>query len=99
MNEKILKMLNTTVGQLCFALLSGLGYFALVAGFVIELSRGMWLMLMYLTPVIVCGAALVIIKMMKQAREAENNGAILRIFWIHIAVIALGIVFAAALLV
>lgn len=97
LNDRILKLINTTWGQLGYALLAGLGYFALVAGVILDLSRGMWLILMYVAPLIVCGAALVIIKLIKQARENENDGAILRIFWVHIAVIALGIVFAVSL--
>lgn len=99
LNNKILKFLNTTVGQLAFALLAGFGYLALIAGFVLELSRGIWLMLIYISPIVVCGAALVIIKLMKQARECENNSSILKLFWIHIAVIVIGFVFAIALFV
>lgn len=96
MNKKILNMINTTAGQLVFALLSGLGYFMLVGGWILDLSRGMWLILMYVAPIIICGAALVIIKLIKQAREAENEKAILRIFWLHLCVILLGILFVAA---
>lgn len=99
LNNKILNFLSTTAGQLCFALLSGAGYLALIAGFIINLSRGMWLMLLYISPVVVCGAALVIVKLMKQARESENNSAILKLFWIHVVVILIGIIFATALFV
>lgn len=99
MNNKILSFLNTTGGQLGFALLSGFGYLALISGFVIEASRGMWLILLYIAPMVVCGVALVIVKLMKQARENKNNVSILKLFWIHIAVIALGIFFAIALFV
>lgn len=97
MNNKILKFLETTAGQLSFALLSGFGYLAMIAGVILELSRGMWLILLYVLPIVVCGVALVIIKLMKQARENENNSAILKLFWIHVAVILVGIVFAIAL--
>ncbi len=96
MNKKILNILDTTIGQLVFALTSGLGYFMLLGGWIIDFSNGQWLMLMYLAPIIVCGAALVIVKLMKSAREAENSGAILKIFWLHVAVILMGIVFAIA---
>ncbi len=96
MNKKILNLLNTTAGQLIFALLAGLGYFMLIGGWIIDLSNGQWLMLMYLAPVIICGGALVLVKLMKSAREAENNSNILKIFWLHIAVISMGIVFTIA---
>lgn len=99
LNSKILDFLNKTAGQLTFALLSGLGYFMLLAGGIIEMSRGMWILLLYLAPVIICGAALVIIKMIKAARENENNASILKIFWLHIVVILIGIVFIVALFV
>lgn len=96
MNKKILDMINTTAGQLIFALLSGLGYFMLVSGWILDFSRGIWLILMYVSPIIICGAALVIIKLIKQARDAENEKTILRIFWLHVCVILLGILFVAA---
>ena len=94
MQKKILSLINTTAGQLIFSLLSGLGYFLIISGWVLDLSRGIWLILMYVAPIVICGAALVIIKLIKQAREAENEKNILRIFWLHIAVIVIGIVFA-----
>ncbi len=97
MKDRILSFLNTTWGQLGFALLSGFGYLALISGFILDASRGMWLILLYIAPVVVCGAALVIIKLMKQARENENKASILKLFWVHIAVIALAIVFIIAL--
>lgn len=96
MNKKILNLINTTAGQLIFALLAGLGYFMLVSGWVIDFSKGSWLILMYVAPLVICGAALVIIKLIKQAREAENEKTILKIFWLHICVILLGIVFVVA---
>lgn len=96
MNKKILDMINTTAGQLIFALLSGLGYFMLLSGWILDFSRGIWLILMYVSPIIICGAALIIIKLIKQAREAENEKTILKIFWLHVCVILLGILFVAA---
>lgn len=96
MNKKILNLINTTAGQLIFALLSGLGYFMLISGWVIEFSKGSWLLLLYFAPVVICGAAIIIIKLIKQAREAGNEQTILKIFWIHICVILMGIFFAVA---
>ena len=96
MNKKILNILNTTAGQLIFALLSGLGYFMIMGGWIMDFSNGQWLMLLYLAPIIICGAALVIVKLMKSARENENKGTILKIFWLHVAVILIGIVFVIA---
>ncbi len=96
MNNKILNLINTTAGQLIFALLSGLGYFMLISGWVIDFSKGSWLILMYIAPLVICGAAIVIIKLIKQAREVENEKTILKIFWLHAVVLLLGIIFTIA---
>lgn len=92
MNEKILKTINSTAGRLIFSLLCGFGYFMLVSGWILDMSRGIWLILLYFSPIIICGAAIVIIKLIKQSNENENKNAILRIFWLHIAVILIGAV-------
>lgn len=96
MQKKILSLINTTAGQLIFSLLSGLGYFLIISGWILDLSRGMWLILLYIAPIIICGGAIIIIKLIKQAREVENEKNILRIFWLHIAVIIIGVIFAIA---
>ncbi len=93
MNKKILDILNTTSGQLIFVLLAGLGYFMVLAGAIIEMSRGMWTILLFFAPVIICGSALVLIRHIKQARENKNNTAILKLFWLHIGVILIGVIF------
>lgn len=92
MNKRILKILNSTVGRLVFSLLCGVGYFMLVSGWILDMSRGIWLILLYFAPVIICGAAIVIIKLIKQANNTENDNAILKMFWLHIAVIIIGAV-------
>lgn len=98
MNKAILKFINTTAGQLVFALLSGCGYFAIILKFIIDMSNGSAFLALSFSPIIICGAALVIVKLLKQHREAENDGAMLRIVWLHIMVMAVGVVFLAAAL-
>ncbi|MGN0181824.1 MAG: hypothetical protein ACI4DP_05355 [Candidatus Ornithomonoglobus sp.] len=93
MNKKILNILNTTAGQLIFSLLAGCGYFMVIMKFVIDASNGSSFLAYSFSPLIICGAALVIVKLMKQARENENTAAIIKLFWVHIAVIAIGLVF------
>ncbi len=93
LNKKILNIMNTTAGQLIFALLAGCGYFMIILKFIIDASNGSAFLAYSFSPLIICGAALVIIKLMKQSRENGNHGAILKLFWVHAAVIALGIVF------
>ena len=96
MNKKILALLNTTAGQLVFALLSGFGYIGLMGGTIVRYSRGMWIILLFFAPVVICGAALIIIKQFKNARDNETEGAILRSFWLHVYVIILGLLFTIA---
>lgn len=92
MKKKIIDIFNNTVAQLVFALLAGVGYFMILAGPVVELSRGMWIILLFFAPAIICGSALVIIKLAKQAKENENEASLMKIFWIHVAVFIIGAV-------
>lgn len=96
MNKKILELINTTAGQLIFSLLCGCAYFMILLKFIISFSKGIWLMAGYLAPLIICGAALVIIKLIKQSRENENEQSIIKLFWIHCILFVLGIVFTVA---
>lgn len=96
MNRKILDMINTTAGRLVFSLISGAGYFMILFGAVLRLSKGQPLLAWYFAPMIICGAALVIIKMVKQAQENEAGDRILRLFWLHAAVVIIGAVLFAA---
>ena len=90
MNDRILKTLTTTAGRLIFALLAGLGYFMVILRFIIEWSSGSSLLAF-------CGAALVLVKLMRQAEDAENPSAIIRLFWVHVVLFAIGIVFAVSM--
>ena len=98
MNKKILDLVGRTAGQLVFALLCGLGYFMVMSGLIVTNSNGSGLLAFFFAPAIICGAALVIIKLMKQARENENEGAILKIFYLHLVLVIIGIVFVLAAL-
>ncbi|MDD6484163.1 MAG: hypothetical protein PUF72_06260 [Clostridiales bacterium] len=96
MRKKILDILNTTARQLAFALISGLGYFMIIFRFILAYTeRGGALLAFFFAAAIICGAALIIIKAMKSCREQENESGILKLFYLHIAVIIVGIIFAA----
>ena len=95
MNKKILVWLQKTAFQLIFALLSGGAYFVLALKFILSHTKaGGGLMAMFLAPLIVCGAALVLIKLIKQCRENGNDSAIAGLFWIHVILIIISVVFA-----
>lgn len=91
MNKKILKLLENTYGCLIFALLSGVAYFLFLFKFIVDLSAGQSLLALWFSPVIICGAATVIIKLIRQARESENERFIVYIFWGHIFLLCAGI--------
>ncbi len=97
MNKKILNVLNTTAGQLIFALLAGSAYFMVLLKVIISWSSGQSLLAIWFAPLIVCGAALVIIKLMKQARENGNEKSILTVFWLHLILFVIGIITVIAL--
>lgn len=93
MNNKIKNAITTVAGRLIFALLSGCGYFMILLRFIKDMSNGSGFLAYTFAPLIICGAALVIVKLIRQAEEAENVSAIVRLFWIHVCVFAIGIVF------
>ncbi|MDO5397688.1 MAG: hypothetical protein Q4G33_07140 [bacterium] len=91
MNKKLLELLKRPSAMLVFGLLSGGAYFAIVlellSGYFSEQNK---LIIYFFAPVIICGAALVLLKLIKQHYETENYSKIKIIFWVHIllAVIA-----------
>lgn len=101
MNKKILSFLEKTTSQLAFALLSGLAYFAIVYNLLITntVSSG-GLIVYFFLPAIVCGAALILIKLFRQSREEENEKRIIFLFWVHLIlmIIALFMVLAGIIL-
>jgi len=83
--KKILSLLEKTVPQLVFALLSGLAYFAVIYEFLVRsYDAGGSLVVFFFAPLIICGTALVLIKLFKQSRENEKEGTIIALFFIHI---------------
>ena len=98
MKNKILKFLDTTAGRLIFALAAGAAYYIILLHWIIEWSRGMALIAAFAAPVIICGAAIIIIKLMNQAKEDNNDTAIFRLFIIHAILFVISMAFLAAML-
>lgn len=86
-------MITTTAGRLIFSLLAGAGYFMILLRFIIDMSNGSGFLAFLFAPLIICGAALILVKLIKQAEELENDTAIIKLFWLHTAVFAVGVVF------
>lgn len=94
MKNKILQLMQSTKGLLVFTLLSGCAYFITVLKFILShTNAGGGLLGFFFFPAIVCGAALVLIKVIKQCFENGNENAVVNIFWIHVGFILISIVF------
>lgn len=99
MKNKILQLMQSTKGLLVFTLLSGCAYFITVLKFILShTNAGGGLLGFFFFPAIVCGAALVLIKVIKQCFENENENAVINIFWIHVVFILISIVFLISML-
>lgn len=97
MNNKIIKILTNPTAQLVFSLFSGSAYFIVFCVLVWEYTINAALILFYLAPLIVCGGALIIIKLIKRGIENENHKIVLRIFWLHTVLILMAVIFAASM--
>lgn len=99
MKNLILKILKNTWGLLIFALISGFAYFSVVYRFVLMHTEvGGHLLGMFLLPLIVCGAALVLVKLIKQCLLDEREGTAVTIFLLHIFFIIIAAITAAVIL-
>lgn len=100
MKNKIIQLLQSTVGMLTFALLSGCAYYIVVLKFILlHTSAGGGLLGFFFLPAIIFGAALVLIKVIKQCMGTGNYNAVNIIFWLHILFIIMSAVFLVAMFV
>lgn len=94
MKNTILKVLRNTWGLLIFALLSGAAYYAAILKFILaNTAVGGGLLAFFLFPLIVCGAALILVKIIKQCLENGRESAAVTVFLLHALFILIGIVF------
>ena len=88
------KIVESRAGELIFSLISGLAYFIVVAGFVIKNTQsGGALLSFFFFPAIVCGAALILIKTIRQLKEDERFEKINMLVYPHILLFVISIVF------
>lgn len=98
MKKSIVRLLQNTWGLLVFALLSGCAYFAVIQRFILmNTTVGGKMLGLFFLPLIVCGAALVIIKVVKQCMENGDEGKAVAIFWAHVAFMVIAAVFAVSI--
>lgn len=91
MNKKINNLLCQTAFMLIFALLSGFAYLAVIYELVIKNTNGGGLILFFFCPAIVCGAALILIKLIRQCRENEEYSKVSALFWSHTALMVIAL--------
>lgn len=99
MKNKVMNLLQNTWGLLIFALLSGCAYYVAVLKFIFAYtSVGGGLLGFFFFPAIIAGAALVIVKLVKQSMENGQENKALVIFYVHAVFILMGIVFLISML-
>ena len=95
MKNTILKLLQNTWGLLIFALLSGCAYYAVILKFILaNTERGGVLLGFFFLPLIICGAALVLVKIIKQCMENGRESGAVALFWLHVLFIIIAAVYA-----
>ena len=73
MTEKILKLLNMKYGELSVGLIFGISYFIIILNFILKnTQKGGALLGFFTAPAIICGLALVFIKVLRRWRENEQ---------------------------
>ncbi len=88
------KIFDTKYGGLIFSLFSGCAYFIIVLDFFLKgTTTGGGLLGLFFFPAIVCGTALVLLKLIKKLQEEEAYGKITAIFYLHIILAIISIVF------
>lgn len=93
MKNLILKILNNTWGLLVFSLVSGLAYFSVVYRFILRhTAAGGQLLGLFMLPLIVCTAALALMKLIKQCLSDERGGTAAAVFILHVIFIFVAVV-------
>lgn len=97
MNKVVKKLLTNTWSLLVFALIAGCAYYAVILRFILDhTARGGNLLGFFFMPLIICGAALVIIKTIKKCFEDDKDNKAFVIFWAHVVfIIVAAVIFAA----
>lgn len=88
------KIVNSTIGELIFSLISGIAYFIIIMGFVVgNTQAGGFMLSFFFLPAIVCGAALLLIKTIRKLKDEENFGKINALIYAHIVLLLVSLVF------
>lgn len=93
------KIFGTKYGGLIFSLISGVAYFIIILDFILKHTEyGGLLLAFFFAPAIIAGAGLIIIKTVKKLESEEKFSKINLFLYMHIVLMALGLVFLADIL-
>ena len=92
------KIFETKYGGLVFSLLSGCAYFIIILDIILQTASSAGLLGFFFAPAIIAGTGLVLLKTIKRLIDEEQPGRVNVICWIHIALMALSLVFLADLI-
>lgn len=91
------KIFENRLGGLIFSLLSGLAYFGVIMNFVLDNTGSKGVLLgIFFFPAIVCGAAFVILKSVRQWQENEEYSKITALTVCHVVLMVISAVMIAA---
>jgi len=89
------KLLNTKYGHLIFGLICGVSYFIISLNFIFANTvNAAGLLAFYLSPLIICGIALVVIKLIKNWTVSEQYKNINLFVHFHLIVFIVAVIFA-----
>lgn len=91
--NKAYKIFETKFGGLIFSLLSGCAYFIIILSTILSTTQAGGLLGFFFFPAIICGTALVLLKTIKKLYDEEQYQKINIIFYTHILLILISIVF------
>ncbi len=98
MKNSIINLLKNTWGVLIFSLLSGCAYYTVILKFILlHTKMGGGMLGFFFLPAIICGAALILIKLFKQFLENGRENSAIFLFCIHAVFILMAIVFAVSI--
>lgn len=90
------KLFSTKYGGFAFSLISGLAYFIIILDFLISsVSNGGILLGFFFFPAIICGTALVLLKTVKKLTEDEEYKKLNVLFYVHLLLFLISLVFLA----
>ena len=90
----IYNLMKKKYAPLIFSLISGCAYYIIILSFIMtHTAVGGGLLAMYIAPVVICGIALVLVKLIKKNLEDENSRSINTVFWLHVVLCAISIVY------